>query len=412
MGANDVTCSARQIISLLCVTLAVTAFPALAVPWEPPPGLTMGLTDPDRGYGTFNVSGLDKAALDALAGEPRRMRDALAVFTVDDPKEGNGENDARPRVLGTYQVDRKAGVFRFKTRFPAEPGVHYRAVYRPPGAGGEPLVATFTFHTPGPTGPETAVTRVSPSGDVLPANLLKFYIEFSAPMSRGEAYANLRLLDDRGKPLDLPFLELGEELWDPRGVRFTLLFDPGRIKTGLKPREEQGPILEAGKAYTLVVGRDWRDAAGRPLKADFRKAFRAGPPDASPPDPTNWTLQAPAAGGREPLVARFPEPLDRAMLGRVLAVVGPGGEEVAGEIEVPAGETSWSFTPDRPWGAGGYTLRVDRSLEDLAGNSVKRPFEVDVFEKVERPGGGWPVSLPFTVRGAGGQKGEGRPAGG
>ena len=70
-------------------------------------------------------------------------------------------------------------------------------------------------------GSTTLVTAVYPSAQVLPENLLRFYIHFSAPMSRGEAYRHVRLLDAAGKAVDLPFLELDQELWDPDGKRFT-----------------------------------------------------------------------------------------------------------------------------------------------------------------------------------------------
>ena len=40
-------------------------------------------------------------------------------------------DDDRPALLGTYEVDVKAGVIRFRTRFPTEPGVSYRVVFRP-----------------------------------------------------------------------------------------------------------------------------------------------------------------------------------------------------------------------------------------------------------------------------------------
>ena len=106
--------------------------------------------------------------------------------------------------------------------------------------------------------------KVYPSRDLLPENLLQFYIFFSAPMSRGEAYRRITLLDiATGKIVDAPFLELDEELWSPDGTRFTLVFDPGRIKRGLKPREEVGPVLEAGKSYSLVIDRQWLDALGK-----------------------------------------------------------------------------------------------------------------------------------------------------
>ena len=35
-----------------------------------------------------------------------------------------------------------------------------------------------------------------------------------------------------------------------------MFFDPGRIKRGLKPREQFGPALQEGKSYVLVIDRD------------------------------------------------------------------------------------------------------------------------------------------------------------
>ena len=75
--------------------------------------------------------------------------------------------------------------------------------------------------------------QVYPSADRLPENQLKFYLHFSAPMSQGDCYRHIKLLDARGKAVDLPFLELDQELWDPTGTRFTLFFDPWRIKRAI-----------------------------------------------------------------------------------------------------------------------------------------------------------------------------------
>src|SRR5207244_1417841 len=113
----------------------------------------------------------------------------------------------------------------------------------------------------------------------LPENQLKFYLHFSAPMSRGESYRHIQLLDAAGKPVESPFLELDHELWDPEGKRFTLFIDPGRIKRGLKPREDLGPVLEEGKRYTLVINRAWTDAEDNLLKETYRKTFTVGKPD-------------------------------------------------------------------------------------------------------------------------------------
>src|SRR2546425_13124120 len=113
-------------------------------------------------------------------------------------------------------------------------------------------------------------------------------------MSEGDCYRHIKLLDAKGKAVDLPFLELDQELWDAAGKRFTLFFDPGRIKRGLKPREDVGPALEEGKSYVLVIDKEWEDAKGNPLKETFRKTFRVGSPDDRPPDPKTWNVQAPA----------------------------------------------------------------------------------------------------------------------
>ena len=101
----------------------------------------------------------------------------------------------------------------------------------------------------------TVVEAIYPSSDVLPENQLKFYIHFSAPMSRGDSYRHIRLLDAKGKPVEAPFLELAEELWDDSGRRLTLLLDPGRVKRDLKPHKEVGRAIVDGGRYTLVIRR-------------------------------------------------------------------------------------------------------------------------------------------------------------
>lgn len=390
------------------ITVAVAA-PALAlsaatvgaddVPQEKAMGVALYVPRETDPRGSFGVSDrrLSRERFATLAADPAALRETVAVYVVAGPEHEDAPPRDRPPLLGTYTVDPEKRTVGFLPRFPLEPGVHYRLVYRDPTARGRFLTHTLSVPALARSVPTTRVVRVAPAGDVLPENLLKFYIHFSAPMGRGSAYEHVALLDESGRALDLPFLELGEELWGPNQQRFTLLFDPGRIKTGLKPREELGPVLRAGRTYTLVVDRRWRDAAGLPLAEGFRKTFRVGPPDATPPDPKAWTLTTPAAGTRAALVVRFPEPLDRALLERTLAVAGADGKPVAGRTAVHGDETAWSFWPEAPWGAGAYTLRVDRTLEDRAGNAIGRPFEVDVFRAVQRRETAEAVTVPFTV---------------
>jgi hypothetical protein len=304
-------------------------------------------------------------------------------------------------MLGSHRV--VADTLRFEPQFPVSAGVSYRTVFRPaelPGAVARDtnwIIARFTAPAPAP-GPATVVSRVYPSAEVLPENLLKFYLHFSAPMSRGHSYEHLQLLDEAGKAIELPFLELDEELWDPAMLRFTLFIDPGRIKRGVQPLEEIGPSLEAGRNYTLVIDRAWTDAAGRPLGQSFRKQFRVGPPDRDPPDPALWKLAPGHAGTREPLTVTFPEPMDHALACRMIRPALAGGTLIEGDAMTEDEERGWKFTPRQPWRAGRHQLVIQTTIEDLAGNNIGKPFDVDLFERVESRPGNPTVALTFEVR--------------
>lgn len=305
-----------------------------------------------------------------------------------------GADPALPPMAGSHEyVD---GVLTFHPRFPLARGVKYIASLARGGAG-EPWRAELSL-PPLDRTPVAEVAAIFPTAGDVPENLLKFYLVFSQPMSRGEAYRHVRLLEESGERVDLPFYELDEELWDPAGERFTLRFDPGRIKRGLKPREDHGPALEAGKRYKLAIDASWHDAEGRPLKQGIEKSFRVGPPDDTQPDPRTWTLRPPPAETAQHLAVLFPEPLDRAMLERSLTVLDPAGDRVAGSVTVGDGERRWQFDPKRPWKAGRHTLAVDADLEDLAGNSPARPFEVDVQETVTETPPVETVYVPFDVQ--------------
>ena len=326
----------------------------------------------DAGQGRFafeltNISAADVGDTTSRSAVDRTWAERFAIYVLIADKQAD-----QPAVFGSYKPI--AGGVRFTPRFPLQPGLRYRAVYRAPDGA----ATTEDFQAPPPrAAPATEVAIVYPTASTLPENQLKFYLHFTAPMGRGEAYDHLRLLDETGRDLDLPFLEVGEELWDPSGKRLTLLLDPARVKRGLKPREEQGPVLTAGRSYTLAIDRRWRDATCRPLRADFRKHFSVGPADEQSPDPRRWQLAPPAAGSRGPLVVRFGEPLDQALLERMLWVVDADGQRLPGEMIIGERETSWSFAPERRWQAGKYQLVADTLLEDLAGNSIAGKFEVE-----------------------------------
>jgi hypothetical protein len=312
----------------------------------------------------------------AAGSADMEWRNVFAVF-VDQA----GVAGEIPPLSGSYEA--RDSVLVFTPRYPLQPGLTYRAVFRPDGEGGSGGDSAAFAIPKAATGPPTAVEQVYPTADTLPENLLKFYVHFSAAMSRGEAYRRVALLDEAGTRIEFPFLELDQELWDPEGKRLTLLFDPGRVKRDLLPNIEVGSPLREGGSYTLVIDRDWPDAKGRPLKEGFRKSFAASAPDHETPSETTWRLVAPKAGTADPLTVRFPEPMDQALLVRVMDVTTPEGKKIRGSILVDEQETRWRFRPDAPWQAGDYLIDAATVLEDLAGNTLVRPFEVDVFEKVQ-----------------------------
>lgn len=336
-----------------------------------------------------------------VTGVAPALRQALADRRPDDPEwakvlavyaEQVGATAGLPPMAGTWRVAGER--LRFEPRYPLTRSVRYRAEFIAAGAA---LVVSH-FELPAEPAPaRTAVVQVFPTAGELPENQLKFYVHFSAPMSRGEAYSQIQLRDAAGRPVELAFLELGEELWDPAMTRLTLLVDPGRIKRGVRPLEEVGPVFEAGQTYTLTIGAGCRDAAGRPLAAAFTKTIRVGAADRIPPDPARWKIRPPPAGTRAPLQVEFDEPLDHALALRLIGVNTANGA-CPGEASLAAQERLWQFVPEVPWTRGSHRLVVATTIEDLAGNNIGKAFDVDQFERVNRRIAAESVTLPFEVQ--------------
>lgn len=305
-----------------------------------------------------------------------------------------------PPMSGQYRVVN--GTVRFEPPFSLEPGVRYRAVFRAMALPGNPGIApssvSATHQLPArPTAATTEVTQIYPTPAVLPENLLKFYLQFSAPMSRGHIYDYIRLKNAAGQPVELPFLEIDEELWNPAMTRLTLFLDPGRIKRGVRPLEEIGPALVVGQSYSLFIDRAWPDAEGNPLKTGFAKRFQVGPPDREPPDPKAWRLRSPGAGTRDPLILHFNEPLDHAVIQRVARVTDGDGNPVSGTVSVGDEERSWTLMPHQPWKSGQHQVTIPTAIEDLAGNNIGRAFEVDLTANPPPRLTNSVVQIPFLV---------------
>ncbi len=286
--------------------------------------------------------------------------------------------DVDPPMMGAMQ--RVDGGLVFKPRFPLRPNTEFIVAVQQ-NASLKPF--HLKVSTPATEQPTTTINAVFPSSSVLPENTLKFYICFSAPMRKGEIYDFIKLRQVDGAEIELPFLEIEQELWSRDSTRLTLLLDPGRIKRGLKPREEMGPIFVSGKSYELVVDGAWPDARGVELGKTFVKQFRVSDEDRTQPDPRRWKVVHPKVASDDPLVLEFSEPLDHPMLQRAIRVVDANGDSVAGKLNLSDHEKRWSFVPDGLWRRGEYSVLIDENLEDNAGNSIGRAFDIDVFNETE-----------------------------
>jgi hypothetical protein len=343
---------------------------------------------------------LSPGDLSVLSASPLTPENWTALLRIT---VGDADSTDRPAVLGTYSVG--DGVLRFTPRFPFDPGQRYDVRLDPSrlpssseAAGWRSQIIRTSVALPAREGHATTnVVAIFPGADDVPENLLRMYIVFSAPMSLGGASGYIQLLDEHERVVEDPFLPLDVDLWNDNRTRYTVLFDPGRVKRGILPNEEMGRALVAGRRYTLVVADGWRDAAGQTLAAPFRRNFRAGPPAEDALDPQEWRIEAPSAQTRDPLLVTFPGSLDHGLLQRALTV-SLNGEHVTGEVHTDAGETRWRFSPAAPWRAGEYRLYASSILEDVAGNRIGRPFEVDELAAGRLRSDARSAALPFLIR--------------
>jgi len=342
------------------------------------------------------VRALPEPARASLAARTLTHKEWQSIFSVQTESADILIDPTAPCMVGSYKID--GASLQFTPAFPLEPGVKYRATFRPdrlPGVTGKLLTSTFTLNTPA-IEPTTEVSAVYPTSPEIPENILKFYIHFSAPMSRGGIYDHILLKDDSGALVELPFLEIDQELWNRDLTRLTLFLDPGRIKRGVKPLEEIGGSFKPGRSYTLEVATTWKDANGAPLAKGFQKQFTVTTADRKSPDPAAWKVEPPPAKSKAALLTTFDEPLDHAIATRTINVRGQSGAVIPGKTTLAHRETQLRFEPDAPWQSGSYTLEVPSLIEDLAGNNIGELFDVDTSQG-ERHRRNEIVRLKFAV---------------
>ena len=303
-------------------------------------------------------------------------------------------------IAGKYT--RNGDRILFEPTYPFAPGEKYHAVF----TANEILKTTeinhdssldkleLSFSLPPEIYLPTEVQSVYPESANLPGNLLRMYIYFSAPMMPGEAYDHIWLLRENGTRIERPFLIVDQELWDTDRKRFTLLFDPGRIKRDLKSNIDLGTPLQKGEKYHLVIDSTWRDVHGKALEKSVTKTFSVTEAERAKVSPQDWKVIPPLEGSLGDVVILFDRAIDHALALKYINISSPSGT-VAGHVQT-VHDTTWKFTPKYPWVKGEYVLTISPLMEDVAGNNLNNAFDMDV-SKESLVNSVEPINLPLTI---------------
>jgi hypothetical protein len=135
----------------------------------------------------------------------------------------------------------------------------------------------------------------------------------------------------------------------------------------------------------VEVDSSFRDAQGVSLVAGMQRRYHVSPAVHQHVDPRLWQLRTPMADSREELGVVFDRPLDHALLEHALIVLDANGQVVNGQAMIGREDRSWTLEPVEAWRLEAYRLTIDPRLEDLAGNSLTRVFDRDVFRLEDTP---------------------------
>ena len=297
-------------------------------------------------------------------------------------------------ISGRYEY--KGSRLVFTPAFPFVAGQDYVVCLRMPngqGAGAQERTA-FTIAPDTPL-VDARVVGIYPGGDVLPENVLRFYIHFARPMKPHVAFDYIKLLDASGYADSAAFMKFKQELWNEDRTRLTLLMDPGRIKREVATNARLGPALRAGERYELRVEGGWPTADGTSLLTAFSKPFLVAEALRELPNIDQWDITVPGWRTQDVIAIRFDRPFDYELLLKDIRVLSEDGQKINGEIHIGNHEYEWRFVPDHPWRAENILIVVNSELEDVAGNNFKELLDHKVDTETKNHS---QISIPITLK--------------
>lgn len=334
--------------------------------------------------GSVWITGLNAERTELVSVSQQQWATVLRVYTNDAFVKKLDQS-----IAGNFTW-RRDSLF-FKPHFSFSAGQQYHAVFDYEAfrvmSGSKPTGNTHTFELafaiPKEVLISTFVELVHPEAEVLPENMLRMHILFSHAMMPGEAYEHITLLKEDGTPVEKAFLVIDQELWDAERKRFTVLFDPGRIKRGIQAQSDLGTPLQAGQTYRLIIDSLWRDANENVLAGSYTKSFTVTSAQRSRNNIQAWKVITPAAGTSKDLFIEFDRPMDYILVSKYLTIVSACGQRVKGKTTFK-GSRYWYFTPDESWMEGTYYIEVNPFMEDVAGNNFDNVFDIDLTNESRR----------------------------